>query len=467
LICAAAIVFAGIAFAGCGSGSDATPTPVPTPTPTLPPTPSPSPNAQGVRFCGYVPGLSEPATMPSDVLHPPLGTNPPTASLPAQTAVPEQTTQRQLHQLSLVHDIVADKYAYPDFNGHDWEAIVARYQALIEGGLSDDDYYSAMNLMISELGDEHSHFDSPANAAQSDAELTQSTNYVGIGVRGERIAGTQTDIVIAVFPGSPAAEAGLRAHDKLLAVDGLPFRDDAGVSRSLGEAGTSFQLTYQRPGEEEKTITMARRAVTGFTPVDYCLVPNTRIGYIMVPTFFDDAIDDQVRTAMEKMTADGPLDGLVIDNRLNGGGSSDVLNPMLGFFTSGNQGSFVSRTSEDEFDVTPEDVGGSQTVPLVILAGPDTVSYGEVFTGVLQNDGRAKVVGSPTAGNVEQLYDSTFNADGARLWLAEKTFQPLGLEPGAWEGKGIIPDVSAPTRWDLFTEATDPALARAVQLLTP
>ncbi len=324
-----------------------------------------------------------------------------------------------------------------------------------------------MNQMIFELGDDHSHFDSPADAAQSDAELTQGTNFVGIGSQSVQIAGTQTAVLIDVFPGSPAAEAGLRSHDRLVAVDGLPFRDDAGVARSLGEAGTSFQLIYQRPGEEEKTITMTRRAVTGFTPVDYCLVPNTRIGYIMVPTFFDDAIDDQVRTAMEKMTADGPLDGLVIDNRLNGGGASDVLDPMLGFFTSGKQGSFVGRSGEDEFDVTPEDVGGSQTVPLVILAGPDTVSFGEVFTGVLQNDGRAKIIGSPTAGNVEQLYGTTFDADGAELWLAEKTFQPLGLKTGVWEGRGIIPDVSVPTRWDLFTEATDPALARAVQLLTP
>jgi C-terminal processing protease CtpA/Prc len=156
----------------------------------------------------------------------------------------------------------------------------------------------------------------------------------------------------------------------------------------------------------------------------------------------------------------------VFDNRLNVGGAGVVLDPMLGFFTSGSQGSFVGRSGEDEFDVTPEDVGGSQTVPLVILAGPDTVSFGEVFTGVLQNDGRAKIIGSPTAGNVEQLDGTTFD-DAAELWLAEKTFQPLGLQPRAWEGRGIIPDVSVPTRWDLFTEATDPALARAVQLLTP
>jgi hypothetical protein len=51
------------------------------------------------------------------------------------------------------------------------------------------------------------------------------------------------------------------------------------------------------------------------------------------------------------------------------------------------------------------------------------------------------------------------------VWLATRTFAPVGLEAGVWEGDGVVPDVSLPTRWDLFTEATDPALARAVELL--
>jgi C-terminal processing protease CtpA/Prc len=101
---------------------------------------------------------------------------------------------------------------------------------------------------------------------------------------------------------------------------------------------------------------------------------------------------------------------------------------------------------------------------LVVLAGPETVSFGEVFTGVLQDSGRAKVVGGTTAGNLETLDGTKFD-DGSRLWLVSEAFAPVGLEPGAWEGKGVVPDVSVPTRWDLFTEANDPALARAIALL--
>jgi len=105
-------------------------------------------------------------------------------------------------------------------------------------------------------------------------------------------------------------------------------------------------------------------------------------------------------------------------------------------------------------------------VPLVVLVGVNTVSYGEVLSGVLRLAGRAQIVGEPTLGNVEQLRRYDFN-DGSRAWIASATFEPLGQASGIWEETGIIPDVLVPTRWDLFTEANDPALAQAVELFMP
>ena len=161
----------------------------------------------------------------------------------------------------------------------------------------------------------------------------------------------------------------------------------------------------------------------------------------------------------------GPLRGLIIDDRVNGGGRGSVALSVLGLFTKGPQGRTVSRSNEREFVVQPEDVGGSQTVPLVVLTDRGTMSYAEIFAGVLQRSGRAKIVGGRTAGRVEVLHAVDF-ADGSRLWLAAETFAPVGLAPGTWENGGVVPDVSVPTRWDLFSEATDPAFARAVSLLT-
>ena len=164
------------------------------------------------------------------------------------------------------------------------------------------------------------------------------------------------------------------------------------------------------------------------------------------------------------MTTDGPLDGLILDNRMNGGGLGSVAEATLGMFLGGSEGAFVTRTERDELVITAEDMGGSQTVPMVVLVGPDTVSYGEVVSGILQHAGRATVVGLPTLGNVEQLrrYDLP---DGSRAWIASATFEPTGLPAGIWEDTGIVPDTLVPGRWDEFREGNDPGLAAAVGIL--
>jgi carboxyl-terminal processing protease len=202
-------------------------------------------------------------------------------------------------------------------------------------------------------------------------------------------------------------------------------------------------LTVQRPGEAPRDVTLTRRRVAGFLPIDYCLVPGTRIGYILLPTFLDETIADQTRAALQAMA---PLDGLVLDNRMNGGGLGSVTQEVLSLFTSGLQGYFVTREGRDPLDLLPEDIGGSQTVPLVVLVGVDTVSYGEILSGVLRLRGRAPIVGAPTLGNVEQLRRYDFE-DGSRAWIASAAFEPLGQSSGIWENTGITPDVLVPTRW--------------------
>lgn len=421
-------------------------------------------NATGVRDCLYVPGVSVPAQMPADVLALSTPTPFPTATPPSPTAVDAETTARQLGIFRGLWNAVNDHYVYTDFRGRDWNAIGARYEALIQEGLSDDTFYAAMQAMLNELGDRHSYFQSPADVAGEEAVQASGQNFVGIGALLKPILVANRAAVMTVFPGSPAAEVGLLPHDAILNVDGGPIRDEFGRSRTLGPAGTDVTLTIQRPGESPHDVTLTRRQVTGAFPIDYCLIPNTRIGYIFWPTFLDETIDDQTRAALQQMTADGPLDGLVLDNRMNGGGLGSVAEAVLGLFTGGLQGYYVTRESREPLDIQPEDVGGSQTVPLAVLVGVDTVSYGEIMSGVLRLAGRAQSVGEPTLGNVEQLRRYDFE-DGSRAWIASATFEPLGQASGVWEETGIIPDVIVPTRWDLFTEASDPALAAATELL--
>ena len=139
------------------------------------------------------------------------------------------------------------------------------------------------------------------------------------------------------------------------------------------------------------------------------------------------------------------------------------MEPILSYFTDGVVGHFVSRTEARPLQASADPISNSQTVPIVVLVGTDTVSFGEIFSGVLQDIGRAKVVGQTTLGNVEILHGHNLS-DGSLLWLAEERFVPLNSQAD-WEKTGIVPDVQASADWDTFTFETDPSVAAAVILL--
>ena len=301
---------------------------------------------------------------------------------------------------------------------------------------------------------------------ESDASYAGNNDYVGIGVLHSLMG--DRSVILLTFPNSPAREAGLKTHDAILAVNGEPVASvDGGPSAVIrGPEGTPVTLTVTHPGGEPFDVTLIRRRITGAAPIDYCLVPGSRrIGYLFLPGLDDETFPDQMREALQKFTADGPLDGLVLDNRQNSGGASDIFENALSLFMRGTVGQFVNRQEIRPLKITPEDVGGSQTVRLIVLVDVDTVSFGEIMSGVLQNSGRARVVGQTTLGNVEIEWGYDFD-DSSRVWLAHETFQPVNLPNGIWEKTGIVPDVLVPTRWDLFSEANDPALAKAVELLS-
>ena len=433
----------------------------PTTEPTIPP-PVTFPLPDGLRWCGYIPGA---ATAPAHADAAEVLT--PAAALPANPAVAAGATAAQLGALEQISAAVADNYVDPQFNGKDWPGIVERYRQVISAGLTDDDFYIAMDGMINELGDGHSHLDSPAEVVAAAEELAGRVDFVGIGGFFQPIPEAGGASVILVFHDSPAERAGLSAHDTVVAVDGKSPLGEPGKTWQnpfLGPDGSAISITVLRPSKEMETLELNRARVEGAKPIDVCLVPGTRIAYVLLPGLFDKTLSDQIASALAALADGGPLDGVVIDNRMNSGGSSSVLEPILSLFTQGEVGEFRSRNATRPFIIAPNDINGSQSVPLVILVGGHTVSYGEVMSGILQASGRARVVGQTTYGNVETLNKFDLD-DGAQLWLATEAFDATGATYGPWEETGIIPDLEMPTRWDLFDESNDPALAVAVELL--
>src|SRR5215212_1060868 len=428
--------------------------PTATPTATATVTSSPTPTATPLL----------PVFIPPECAATPLATLP--ADLSVQATPEFQVTEiPQGEQLSILRelgDIVEKVYVYPDYNGKNWTEMEAKYRGEIEAGLDTPSFYNEMSAMITELGDEHSFFLSPLEVTESEAELRGDVQFVGVGIYGAPDFARQRLVVISTYPGSPAEHGGIQDHDSILFIDKQPVTED--FSKLLrGPQCSAVVLTVQSPGEAPRDVMLLRHAIQGDIPIEARLVSTTdgsKIGYIFIPSFFDETLPDQIKSALNEF---GPLDGLMLDLRMNGGGSSSVTYPILEYFIHGELGQFVSRDSARPLEIQANEIQNSQTVPLIVMVSKDTVSFGEIFAGVMKDSGRAKIVGETSLGNVEVLHGFDFE-DGSQVWLAAETFHSAFSNTN-WEETGIIPDVQAFAAWDSFYFETDPSVAAAVEIL--
>ena len=385
---------------------------------------------------------------------------------PALQPNPVLPLSEQMNLLNTLSQDVTDNYVYPNYNGANWSSLVASFQTEIQGGLDTEAFYTKMEQLIKDLGDDHSYYKSPSQVAAEQVMIAGQFNYVGFGVYvtpdNIKAIGDITD----VFANSPAERGGLAPHDSIIAVNGIPLVDASQKNYPnllLGPKCTGAELTMQTPGQAQRKLTLVRDSVSGELPVTAQLVATTdgsRIGYIFIPTYFVSTIADEVKNALISL---GQPDALILDNRMNGGGLGSNMDAILGYFTSGHVGDFVSSAGRRAYDITADPVGNSQTVPLVVLVGAGTESFGEISSGILQDMGRATVVGKTTKGNVEVLHGHTYS-DTSQLWLAEETFDPINSHAD-WETTGIVPDIQVDADWDTFTFDNDPAIAAAVTAL--
>lgn len=437
------------------------------------PTPTPAP----LRTYEARPTILWPSTTPSPTATStatpsPTPTPTPTPSATATPLVsPTQTPtplpfRLQLQVFEDIWQVVNESYIYPDFNGTDWDAVRIEFRQRLGTGLDNAGFYHTMYEMIDRLGDNHSYFLSPEDVAMEDANYAGQHDYVGIGVLHQVIPEHSRTVILAVFPGSPAEAAGLQPRDAILSVDGTPIVDEDGILQDIvrGPEGTSITLTIQTPGQAERQVEVTRQRITGTASVPFDVLSSPtglRIGYILLVTFDDSTIDEQVAEALQVMTSAGELDGLILDLRENGGGASTVVQPILGYFTHGVLGYYVYRQEQRPFTITGTDIRGSQGVPLVVLVGSGSASFGEIFPGVLQDSGRAHIIGTTTDGNVEVLWGYHFD-DGSRLWLASETFRPAVHPDQDWEANGIIPDEIVPGEFYENNLENDPPVIAAI-----
>lgn len=244
----------------------------------------------------------------------------------------------------------------------------------------------AIRGMLDSLGDEHTSYLDPEMFERANAQL-EGEEYEGIGawvdVSGDYLT------IISPMPGSPAEKAGLKANDKIIAIDG---EDMTGIDgelvrqRVVGPKGSKVILTILREGVEPFDVEVVRAGIIVPT-VDGKMLEGG-IAYIQLYTFGADTAADLHKT-LNTLLKENPK-GLVLDLRDNGGGYLETAIDVVSEFI--DQGVVMyEQYGDGRKDEYKARRGGLATeIPLVILINEGSASASEIVAGAVQI-GRAHV----------------------------------------------------------------------------
>jgi carboxyl-terminal processing protease len=301
----------------------------------------------------------------------------------------------------------------------------------------------SLSAMVAGLNDPYSHYFDPADYQ---AFMNQSNPHLsGIGVdvlldpRGLR--------VIDVFPGSPAARAGLSRGDVIVRVGGVALANhsaDFGSRLIKGPAGTRVKLSVLRDGHTRVVSIMRADIVVPVTAERMLTYHHVRIGYLEL-TSFTQGSGDELRSQVQKALRGHPA-ALILDLRENGGGLLEEAVNVASLFIS--DGTIVTTDGRSQ----PRQVYAARGdaiapgLPMVVLVDRGTASAAEIVTGALHDRGRAKVVGTHTYGKGVFQEIEPLPGGGALDITVGEYFTPSGRNLGGGgvrEGAGIKPDVYA------------------------
>lgn len=343
-------------------------------------------------------------------------------------------------------------YVDGTFNQKDWQA--TRQTLLGEQYVSKQHAYSALRKALAELDDPYTRFMSPQ---EFKALTTQTSGQLsGIGIRLEQNKTTNAITVIKLLPNAPALKAGLQVGDRILAIDGnktdvMALKDASSLIR--GEIDTAVKLRISRAGQDPFDLNITRDVIE--LPTVHTKIKqegNNRVGYIRLLEFSAHA-SEQMKTAIKELEAQN-VDGFVLDLRGNPGG---LLNASIEIAEMWLNRGFIVHTVDRKGK--QDDIRAHPTAltkrPLVVLVDGDSASSSEILTGALQDNHRAKVIGTSTFGKaLVQSVHKLSDGSGVAITVSQY-FTPNGTDISH---KGITPDIPVKlTPEQLQTLYSDPS----------
>jgi tricorn protease len=363
-----------------------------------------------------------------------------------------------------------DEFYDESMNNRDWDKIREKYRPVAAQCLGSDEFSELMNMMLGELNASHmGHSGGSDPLPRPTVQSTWTPTTYHLGLRYDQDDEGPGLRVASVIPGSPCHKQRSRveAGETLLAIDGTPVGPDVDLDRVLTlDEVRDLELTVADREGNERTVTV--RPVSSVQGLLYDeWVENNRLaveqqsegrlGYLHIQ-----GMNMQSFRQMEEdlYHAGHGKEGLIIDVRFNGGGSTTdhVLTALT-------QPVHAITRSRDSGEGYPQDrkVYATWTKPIVLMCNEYSFSNAEIFSHAIKQIGRGRLVGMRTAGGVistgsQRLLDGSSVRMPTRGWYLATTGEDMELN-------GCLPDIALwnpPGGPDLQLEAAVTALLEDV-----
>jgi carboxyl-terminal processing protease len=412
------------------------------------------------------------------------------ASCAAHAGEEESLTdeQRALNAESFdyVWTTIRDKHYDPDLMGVDWNAVRDELRPRAESAETMDEAREAMDEMIRRLG--QSHFNVIPDEVY---EALGGPEGAMDGVTGmdARVLGGHA-LVTRVDEGSAAAEAGVRPGWEIVRIgekelapmietlaeefEGQSWKNGvmskAVVTRLRGTPGEKVTVVFLDENDEKVELEIDRREDRGVKSQFGHLPPmhvwaesevvDGDVGYIAFNLWLDPVrVMPTINKAM-KGYLDSEAAGVIIDVRGNGGGLPGMAMGVAGWLVDEKKkylGTMKTRDTELKIIVNPR--ATTFDGPVAVLVDEMSGSCSEMFSGGMQDIGRARIIGRTTMGAVlPSTVEKLPNGDGFQYAFANYT----SADGDILEGVGVAPDVEVvPTR-EALLEGRDPVMEKAI-----
>lgn len=274
--------------------------------------------------------------------------------------------------------------------------------------------------------------------AYEDLQTSTTGEFSGLGLE----VGMENGFLKVISPidGSPATDAGIQSGDVILKLDDVAIRGmslNESVEKMRGPKGSEIVVTIGRPGEQEPfDVTLVRDIIRVASVRERWLEPG--FAYLRISQFQQKTGDD-VKASLEKLLAEQPLKGLVLDLRNNPGGVLGASVDVAGLFMeSGNVVYTEGRLNNaaQNYGAAAGDI--TEGTPLIVLINRGSASASEIVAGALQDHARAVVMGTQSFGKGSVQTVMPISESRAVKLTTARYFTPNGR---SIQAEGIKPDI--------------------------